>query len=1132
MIDIKKAVRAAIESDKARITLYSSASIAALYALTSATPVFAADAGAKGGDELEEIVVSGYRKSLQTAQDIKRESDVMVDSVTAADIGSLPDRSVSETLQRIPGVSINRFAAGVDPDHFSVEGSGVTVRGLTYVHSEFNGRDTFTANNGRELSFADVPSELLNGVDVFKSPSADRIEGGIGGVVNLRTRVPFDAKGFVAAGSLETSYGDFAKKYTPAGSVLLSDRWNTDMGEFGLLGDVSYSELKSRADKEQVSNFFHRGLNPNGNLDYVPPDPGTLPAGDQLVYVPRGAVGGTQVFDRTRRGIAAAFQWRSPDDKWEALAQFIKSDARESWSEHTIEIATDNVAGGSTPELNGTADSMPVPNTAYTFDNNGLFTSGMLTGSSTGWRADQYATWRSPEAAPGQINRTPINALQSNQYNRAVEQKYVTEDMSAHVKWTPTDATQIDFDYQHVNSSVDDLDVEQDMSEYQDMQIQLKGPGGDQIPYVMFLPPSVCLSGCGNPGDNTFISYFGPGHQSFIDPYNAFPRAAMDHIEASTGYEDAGRLDATFALADNSWIKSIKAGYRYARRDNLARFSTYNWGVLSEQWGGTNGSPGGNPNNGGPVWLDSPVAGNNGMPLTNSYVAYNFDNFMKGATPSPLGTEGRLFWNGNPARDYGALIAWSTAINQTWEAPNADGTNQGWNPLGARPNVIPGTPFLPGEVNEVIESNNAFYLMANLSHDISNGWKLTGNVGVRYTRTHRDAPGNIQYGPLTGVPSDGDCTNDQNSINGGNHAKLPPFCQLSVPERATVRSYYQYEAVPTEDSITYSYALPSINLKLDVGHGLQYRFDYFKGVAPPDFGLTRNFYNVNGATALLTYDSGGNLLNASAYATASSGTTRLKPVEADNFDFSVEWYFSNVGQLTAAVFYKSLKNVITNNTVRLNPGDPLPSDVNPLAANITSHNGVSLPVVLSYPANSPDTGKVKGIEFGYQQTFDFLPGWLNGFGVSANYTYVSSSGVRQTTLSATDPDVAAGKASTVDTSKLPLQGLSKNQFNITPFYQKGIFEARLAYNWRSEFLLTPRDVIVPYQPILNEATGTLDGSLFFTITPHFKVGLQGANLTNEVTKTRAVISDDLKTAPRGFYVSDRRYTLGLRWTFD
>ncbi len=152
------------------------------------------------------VVVTGFRESLQSAQQRKRTSDTIVDSVTAEDIGALPDRSVTETLQRIPGISINRFAAGVDPDHFSVEGSGVVVRGLTYVRSEFNGREAFTANNGRALSFADVPSELLGGVDVFKSPSADRIEGGIAGVVNLRTRLPFDKKGFVLAGSRELNY--------------------------------------------------------------------------------------------------------------------------------------------------------------------------------------------------------------------------------------------------------------------------------------------------------------------------------------------------------------------------------------------------------------------------------------------------------------------------------------------------------------------------------------------------------------------------------------------------------------------------------------------------------------------------------------------------------------------------------------------------------------------------------------------------------------------------------------------------------------------------------------------------------------------------------------------------------------
>ncbi|KAK0330429.1 hypothetical protein LTR94_032899, partial [Friedmanniomyces endolithicus] len=113
--------------------------------------------------EVEEVVVTGIRSSLRSSQAIKQNSDVFVDSITSEDIGALPDRSVTEALQRVPGVAIDRFAAGVDPDHFSVEGSGVVVRGLTFVRSELNGRDTFTANNGRSLSFADVPAELMGG---------------------------------------------------------------------------------------------------------------------------------------------------------------------------------------------------------------------------------------------------------------------------------------------------------------------------------------------------------------------------------------------------------------------------------------------------------------------------------------------------------------------------------------------------------------------------------------------------------------------------------------------------------------------------------------------------------------------------------------------------------------------------------------------------------------------------------------------------------------------------------------------------------------------------------------------------------------------------------------------------------
>jgi len=146
------------------------------------------------------IVVTGQRQALETAQSIKRNAEEIVDSIVADDIGKLPDKSVTEVLQRMPGVTIDRTLNRADPQqgvgdgiqHFAAEGTGVSIRGLSYVRSELNGRDSFSANGGRALSFEDVPPELMAGVDVYKNPSAEQIEGAIGGLVNLRTARPFD----------------------------------------------------------------------------------------------------------------------------------------------------------------------------------------------------------------------------------------------------------------------------------------------------------------------------------------------------------------------------------------------------------------------------------------------------------------------------------------------------------------------------------------------------------------------------------------------------------------------------------------------------------------------------------------------------------------------------------------------------------------------------------------------------------------------------------------------------------------------------------------------------------------------------------------------------------------------------
>ena len=156
------------------------------------------------------------------------------------------------------GVTVTRFAASGDTTHFSAEPSGVVIRGLPQVRSEFNGRDSFNANSSRGLSFGDVSPELMAGVDTYKNATADMIEGGIAGTVNLRTHVPFDSEGFVAAFSAEMGYGTLAEEAKPAGSMLISNRWDTGIGEFGVMANAAYSEVVTESQGVQLTALLQR----------------------------------------------------------------------------------------------------------------------------------------------------------------------------------------------------------------------------------------------------------------------------------------------------------------------------------------------------------------------------------------------------------------------------------------------------------------------------------------------------------------------------------------------------------------------------------------------------------------------------------------------------------------------------------------------------------------------------------------------------------------------------------------------------------------------------------------------------------------------------------------------------------
>lgn len=959
-------------------------------------------------DELEVIQVRGIRQNLADAQLIKRYGDTFLDAISAKDIGALPDRSVLEAIVRLPGVSIERFAGANDPDHFGVEGSGVVVRGLTHTRSEFNGRDTFTADSGRGLSFQDVPPELMGGVELYKNQSADMIEGGIAGTVNLLTRKPFDSDGRVLAFSADMTYSDFIEETTPTYSALYSDIFETDSGRWGVLLNFSDSTLKAQSDGTQIGRFEPQNQQVDG----------------QNVLVPRTTRLTRKQDDRERQGLAAALQWESADDTILATAQFIRSDSSLAWTERAIEMADDAVIN----------DLVPVEGTTFDIDDQGLFESGLIT-SNAGWRGNDAD--RQPSGIFG-----PQHAM----ITRFRDQDSVVNDLGFNVRYRPNDSWAFNLDIQRVESTSEILD-------YSVMGATRAVVGitsdGDNTPDILLTDPA-------NAGDESH----------FTDPYNYFWRSAMDHISDNEGDETAVALDAKYTL-DEGFFTSVKVGARYAKRQQTTRQSTYNWGWLSEAWAGN-----------GNAWFDAEGV-ELGADLNGLYEEVTFDDFARGGVLTTTGGNTFLFPNESLARNYGDAEATFASLSP------------GWMALSSRPGAV--GHFLPNEINETTETNNAFYIQGNFEGDVK-GFDFSGNVGLRYVTIENETAGFITFPDSVPVQDD-----DPENF-------LPP-------DQAAFGNAASVEQNAVSD---YSKLLPSFNLKLNLNDDMLLRFGFSKAIALPDLGNLRNFVEIQGDQLQIEYTGEGDdrEITSAEYQryTAKSGNPFLKPMEADNYDFAFEWYFSETtGSLTTSFFYKDLSNYFINGSTDRS----------------YTNNGVTQVVQVDGATNG-DEGTVRGVELAYQQFFDFLPGAWSGLGMQFNYTYVDEEGSPNPSLSPDKPDSSEGEGVAFD--NLPLEGLSKDNFNFVAMYEKNGFNARLAYNWRSEYLLTTKDVITQL-PIFNEANGQLDGSFFYRLNDNIELGVQGTNLTNTVTRTSMQVDAEGNQVGRSWFVNDRRVSLVARGTF-
>ena len=520
--------------------------------------------------ELDRVVVTGVRGAVIRAQEIKQEAGQIIDSVTAQDIGALPDRSVTETLKRVSGVTVTNFVARDDPDHFSAEGSGVMIRGLTQVRSELNGRDVFSSNGGRGLSFEEVPSELMAGVDIYKNPSAEIIEGGLGGTVNLRTRMPFDEEGRKVAASIDYNYGDFAKQGKPSASILFSDRWQTGIGEIGFLANLSYSELATRSDGIQNEPFTRRNEAPlleGTDFDHV--------------FVPGGVNWRTLDFERKRQGVALALQWR-PNEDTELYTQYLRSQYNMQWRERAM-VFGDQLQGPDGAYNNN--DILPAPGTRFTYDENGIFQSGHVTRLRpelfTDWGGIDwdaiYANidWSLPQAeidaiiaerTAGQVGEntalccglTPLSvAFRTN--NRLSKQETVTSDWSGGFRHFITDKLVARGDQQYVQSSSKPHDFTIYTETFlRDIYLDLTGKY-----------PSLQLA------DN----------EQLQDPSSYSWLAAMDNMQDNRGEQLSGRVDFEYTFDDNNWFRFARFGVRISSREQINKDSAWdNWNPISATW--------------------------------------------------------------------------------------------------------------------------------------------------------------------------------------------------------------------------------------------------------------------------------------------------------------------------------------------------------------------------------------------------------------------------------------------------------------------------------------------------------------------------------------------------------------------
>jgi TonB-dependent receptor len=933
------------------------------------------DAGA-----YDDIVVTARRKALNDAIEIKRNADTIVDSVVADQAGKLPDTSITEVLQRVPGIALSRFAVGKGNPSFQIEGTGISVRGLPYNSSTLNGRQVFSANGASAISWGDVTPELMSGVDVYKGSLANLIEGGAS-LVDLRTRLPFDYSKPEFDLTIGGSYGDMAKKFSPSVSALYTKSWNTGIGEIGILYDFAFSRFDAQSSDLKMQPYY---------AEYAPGAP------NDVGLIPYGYNWSNSEFRRDRYGAYQALQWKPNPDLVLTNTLF--------YSQYNVDSLGSSAGFGVSPSQ--AAVYIPVD---PVFDENGAMIAGSLRYGATGnvvygqggntWLQQYSGGWSpaptldcgSQAGYGGPVSQAtadwsngiygctdPLTNLQGFNGSRSFgRSKSSTLDITQSFVWTPDDRTRIRGGLQYVSSK----------AESKNMYASITQTDPDLSSASFDVRGSIPVVGGFNADAlaNTETAY-----------WNSMAYNGVDN----KGHMFAANFDLDYEIGDDSFFRSVSMGARASVRNENDNFIGQYWAPLAQTWAGIQ------------YFLSGPEASPNGSP--DDYEIYDFPGFFGGRVPSP-----------------GAVLMPSQSLMKSFDWYHLQQAYNGAIPNGTAEEYWNQYFINRGGVTDTKIKNLAGYFQLKFGGEGAGVIpRFSGNIGVRMVGAKMESFGQlVQNSAQNFFLSEADAAEQtQIQFNGGTVDPTKIFSTLS-------------SASPRTIDYTFFRVLPSFNVKFDLSPQLILRAAASEAMSPPNLDDIRAGGNIGANTRSVSYapPGGGNPVSQPILTnfTNQSAGAKLKPVMIRSEDLAIEWYPRNGTMLNLSLFAKQIRDQEVFTSFVQNQQTPL-----------VNGNGetVMFDLPWTYLQNETSTKKahIKGFEIGGRTFFDMLPGIVRGFGVNGSFTFVDSS----------NPAPKATDVLGNDFENLPFFNLSKYSYNVELLYSRGKVNTRLAYNWRSEQLLS------------------------------------------------------------------------------